>query len=176
MRILQLWAWKSVQDNIPLSSRGQSATHICKAGDKRERGRLSHKEPQCSAFQLHGTNSLHHRLPATFSPRPAPKLVFSKTICSTPAVEMASSLLSLIWLLVHSSSLLSNKPPGDAVRGYALHTAQPGRMIIALLTAPCTRQPPKQRKHELKQDKKEGLYPLPNKVLFMLLESFLAER
>lgn len=165
-----------MQDNIPLSSRGYSATHIRKAVDKREGGRLSHKEPQCSAFHLHGANSLHRWLPATFSPRPAPDLVFSKTICSIPAVETASSLLSLIWLLEHSSSLLSNKPPGDAVRGYALHTAQPGRMIIALLTAPCTRQPPKKRKHELKQDKKEGLCPLPNKVLFMLLESFLAER
>jgi len=71
---------------------------------------------------------------------------------------------------------LSNKPPGDAARGYALNTTQPRRMIIALLTALCTRQPPKQRKHELKQDKKEGLYSQPNKVLFMVLESFLAER
>lgn len=62
------------------------------------------------------------------------------------------------------------------MRGYALNTMQPGRMIIALLTALCTRQPPKQRKHELKQDEKEGLYHLPNKVLFMLLESFLARR
>lgn len=165
-----------MQDNIPLSSRGQSASHNCKAVDKRQRGRLSHKDPQCSAFLLCGTNSPHCRLPATLSPRPAPDLVFCKTICSIPAVGTASSLLSLIWLLVHSSSLLSNKPPGDAEGGYALHTAQPGRMIIALLTAPSARQPPKQRKHELKQDKKEGLYPLPNKVLFMLLESFLAER
>lgn len=147
--------------------------------DKRERGRLSHKDPQRSAFQFRGTNSPHcwsRGEFTTFSSGPAPDLVFSKTICSIPTVEMASFLLILIWLLVHSSSLLSNKPPGDAGRGYALHTAQPGRMIIALLTAPRTRQPPKQRKHELKQDTKEGLYPLPNKVLFMLLESFLAER
>lgn len=111
-----------------------------------------------------------------FSQRPTPDLVFSKTNCSIPVVETASSSLSLIWLVVHNSSLLCNKPPGDAARGYALNTAQPGRMIIALLTALCTRQPPKQRKHELKQGKKEGLYHLTNKLLFMCLESFLAER
>lgn len=153
---------------MPLSSRGCSPTHIPAAVDKRTTGlclpALRHKFPTSQASSY------------IFSHRPAPDLVFSKTICSIPAVETAFSLLSLIWLLVHNSSLLSNKPPGDAARGYALNTAQPGRMIITLLTALYTRQPPKQRKHELKQDKKEGLYHLPNKVLFMLLESFLAER
>lgn len=126
--------------------------------------------------------ALQHKLPASqassyvFSPLPIPDLVLSKTICSIPAVETTSSLLSLIWLPVHSSSLLSNKPPGDAAGGYALNTTKPGRMIIALLTAWCTRQPPKQRKHELTQDKNEGLYHLPSKVLFMLLETLLTER
>lgn len=145
---------------MPLSSRGWSPTHISTAVNKRDGGRLSHKESQACVFQLHSSNSLHHRLPATFSPRrPAPDLVFSKTIRSIPVVETTSSLPSLTWLPVHNSSLLSNKPPGDAARGYALNTAQPGRMIIALLTALCTRQPPKQRKHELKQDKKGGALP-----------------
>lgn len=161
---------------MPLSSRACSQTHIPTAVDKREGVRLSQRTTGLCL------PALWHKFPTSqassyvFSHRPAPDLVFSKTVCSIPAVETASSLLSLIWLLVHNSCLLSNKPPGDAARGYALNTAQPGRMIIALLTALCTRQPPKQRKHELKQDKKEGLYHLPNKVLFMFLESFLAER
>lgn len=124
----------------------------CQAKPQRTRG-LCLPAPKCKFPTSQASSYI-------FSHRPAPDLVFSKTICFIPAVEKASSLLSLIWLLVHNSFLLSNKPPGDAGRGYALNTMQPGRMIIARLTALCTRQPPKQRKRELKPDKKGGAYRL----------------
>lgn len=65
---LQLLALKVAQDNMPLSNRGCSPTQGPTAVDKREGVRLSHKEPEGCVFQLHSANSLHHRLPATYSP------------------------------------------------------------------------------------------------------------
>lgn len=64
---LQLLALKVAQDNMPLPHRGCSPTHGPTAVDKREGVRLSHEEPQGYVFQLHSTNSLHHKLPATYS-------------------------------------------------------------------------------------------------------------